>query len=72
MPDKSAASVVSSFESYEKTIERLGRPIRRFHSDKDPAYKSDHFHNLCYQKGIVWEPSIPINPQMNRVSERQG
>ena len=72
MPDKSAALVVASFEAYEKLIEKPGRPIRRFHSDEDPAYKSDLFHNLRYKKGIVWEPSIPANPQMNGVSERQG
>ena len=53
MPDKSAASIVASFKAYEKSIEKPSRPIRRFHLDKDPVYKSDPFHNLRYKKGIV-------------------
>ena len=40
--------MISSFELYEKMIERPSRPIYYFHLDKDPAYKSNYFHNLYY------------------------
>ena len=72
MPDKSAASVLSSFDSYRKATERPDRPVRRLHTDEDSVYKSDLLNDYRYKHGIVWEPSIPANPQMNGVAERQG
>ena len=72
MPDKSAASVLASFDSYRRAIERPDRPIHRLHTDEDSDYKSNLHNDYRYKHGIVWVPSIPANPQMNGVAERQG
>ena len=70
MPDKSAASVLYSFDLYCKGIERPDRPVRRFHTDEDSTYRSNEFNDYRYKNGIIWESSIPANPQMNGVAER--
>ena len=70
MPDKSAASVLYSFDSYHKGIERPDRPVRCFYTDEDSTYRSNKLNNYRYKNGIIWESSIPTNPQMNGVAER--
>ena len=72
MPDKSVSSVLASFDAYRKAIERPNQPVRRLHTDEDSDYKFNEFNDYRYKHGIIWEPSIPANPQMNGVAERQG
>ena len=62
MPNKLATLIIVSFKIYEKSIKKPSQPIRYFYLDKDFIYKSNSFYNLRYKKGIIQEPSIPVNP----------
>ena len=72
IPDKSCSTVLVAFERYRAKHNNPDRPIRRLHTDDDKAYSGHLFTEYRQIHGIMWEPTIPSNPQMNPVSERMG
>ena len=53
IPNKSATSVLLSFDSYRKATERPNRPIQRLYTDKDSIYKSNLLNDYHYKHGII-------------------
>ena len=52
--------------------ERGDIKIRRLRTDYGGEYSGYDFDNLRADRGTVWEPVVPSNPQMNGAAERLG
>ena len=53
-------------------VNQLDKKIKTFRSDRGREYLSDEFRNLCDEKGIERQLSIPYTPQQNGVAERRN
>ncbi len=52
--------------------EKGDKKVRRLRTDSGGEYDSKAFAQFRDEKGIIWEPIIPGNPQINSVAERLG
>ena len=61
------------FICYSKLVEnQLNANIKALRTDRGREYLSDKFKNLCDEKGIVRQLTIPYTPQQNGVAERRN
>ena len=65
--------VISCFQSYMSLVEnQLDRKIKALRTDRGREYLSDQFRQLCDEKGIQHQLTIPRTPQQNGVVERRN
>ena len=51
---------------------QLDRKIKVLRTDRGGEYQSTHFKELCDEKGIVHQLTMPYTPQQNGVAERRN
>ena len=67
------AEAISCFQSYMSLVEnQLDRKIKALRTDRGREYLSDQFRQLCDEKGIQHQLTIPRTPQQNGVAERRN
>ena len=69
---KRKSEVFQAFQSYLARNERGGLRNHRLRTDGGGEYDSNEWTVFREEKGIVWEPIIPGNPQQNGSAERLG
>ena len=62
----------AAYLRYAARNERGDIKIRRFRTDYGGEYSDHDFDNLRADRGTVWEPVVPSNPQQNGAAERLG
>ena len=64
---------LSCFKSYISLVEnQLDRKIKVLRTDRGGEYQSTSFKELCDEKGIVHQLTMPYTPQQNGVAERRN
>ena len=64
---------ISCFKSYMSLVEnQLDRKIKVLRTDRGGEYLSTQFKELCDEKGIVHQLTMPYTPQQNGVAERRN
>ena len=64
---------ISCFKSYMSLVEnQLDRKIKVLRTDRGGEYQSTQFKELCDEKGIVHQLTMPYTPQQNGVAERRN
>lgn len=66
------SGVLPAFKGYCLHHEKGDKRVRRLRSDGGGEYDSHEFTKFRDEHGIVWEPIVPGNPQMNGAAERLG
>jgi transposase InsO family protein len=51
---------------------QLDRKVKALRMYRDREYLSDEFKQMCKEKGILRQLTIPYTPQQNRVAERRN
>ena len=62
----------AAYLRYAARNERGDIKIRRLRTDYGGEYSDHEFDNLRADRGTIWEPVVPSNPQMNGAAERLG
>ena len=68
---KTAVTTMACFRNFQNSFVRGQCRTLRFRSDGGSEFLGE-FKQYCEHQGIVWESTIPDNPQMNGASERLG
>ncbi len=66
------SGVLPALKGYYLHHEKGDELVRRLSTDRDGEYDSCEFTEFCDDRGIIGEPIVPGNPQMNGVEERLG
>nr|XP_009783587.1 PREDICTED: uncharacterized protein LOC104232161 [Nicotiana sylvestris] len=67
------SEALSCFVKFMNLVEnQLDRKIKALRTDRGREYLSDEFKQLCDEKGIQRQLTIPYTPQQNGVAERQN
>lgn len=69
---KRKSEVLQAFRNYLARNERGDRRNHRLRTDGGGEYDSNEWTAFREEKGIIWEPIIPGNPQQNGSAERLG
>ena len=64
--------VLSAFDLFRKRNQFGEARIRRLRTDGGGEYDSHAFEDYREEHGIIWEATVPGNPQMNGAAERLG
>ena len=68
---KKKGEAVEKFKQFLALSENItNKRIKRFRSDNGGEYFSGEFDDICKERGIFREPTIPYTPQQNGVAER--
>ena len=61
------------FEAYLNEVEnKLERKVKTLRKDRGREYLSEQFKELCSERGIVRQLTMPYTPQQNGVAERRN
>src|SRR5436190_22390001 len=61
------------FEAYLNEVEnKLERKVKTLRTDRGREYLSEQFKELCSEKGIVRQLTMPYTPEQNGVAERRN
>ena len=66
------SGVLSAFKGYCLHHEKRDKRIRRLRKDGAGKYDSHQFTKFRDERGIIWEPIVLGNPQMNGAAEQLG
>ena len=67
------SEALDCFKRFLAEVEnQKGRTIKVLRTDRGREYLSDQFKQLCEEKGIVRQLTIPYTPQQNGVAERRN
>lgn len=69
---KTKGDLTDCFKHFKNHYERTGVKIYRLRDDNGGEYISGKLQDFLKQEGIVWEPTVAGNPQMNGAAERLG
>ncbi len=66
------SGVLPAFKRYCLHYEKGDKRVRRLRTDEGGEYDSHDFTKFRDECGIIWEPIVPGNPEMNGSAERFG
>src|SRR5438045_8141928 len=67
------SEALKCFEAYLNEVEnKLERKVKTLRTDRGREYLSQQFKELCSEKGIVRQLTMPYTPQQNGVAERRN
>ena len=67
---ESKSNTYTAYQHYAARNERGDIKIRHLRTNYGGKYSNYDFDNLRANRGTIWEPTVPSNPQMNSSSER--
>src|SRR4051812_14444940 len=67
------SEALKCFEAYLNEVEnKLERKVKTLRTDRGREYLSEQFKELCSERGIVRQLTMPYTPQQNGVAERRN
>ena len=67
------SEALDCFRRYMRLVEnQLDKSIKALRTDRGHEYLSEQFKELCDEKGIAWQLTMPYTSQQNGVAERRN